>query len=109
MRGARPRFDNKFDTDRLYAYTRAKNQANHRKESWNLSLEQWFELWDNTTLFYNRGTANHNVVLTRLDPSRPWDVTNVKIMNRTHQQRHRDKIVRERRQELKDKMYAVLQ
>jgi len=107
MKGARPRFTNKFDTDRLYAYTRAKNQANFRKESWNITLEEWFGIWHNPMLFYNRGTASHNVVLARIDPLHPWSITNTKVMSRTGQQRYKDKLVQQRRQQIKEKLHAL--
>ena len=106
-KGARPRYNNKFDTDRLYAYTRAKNQATYRKEVWKIDLDQWFGLWNSSTLFYNRGTASHNVVLTRLNPTLPWCIDNIEIMSRTQQQRYKDKLVQQRRQQIKEKLYAL--
>jgi hypothetical protein len=106
-KGARPRFKEKFDTDRLYAYTRAKNQASYRKEVWDIDLDEWFLLWHSQALFYNRGTASHNVVLTRLDPIKPWCLENTEIMCRTQQQRYKDKLVQQRRQQIREKLYAI--
>ena len=57
-----------------------KAQANFRGEEWNLSFEEYYQMWKDD--WHNRGRKGDNVCMTRLDDEGPWDVDNAVIMCR---------------------------
>lgn len=68
------------------AFLRARSQAVFRKEVWELTLDDWFELWT-PDLWLRRGRKRTDLALTRLDWDKPWNKNNVKIMPRLDQLR----------------------
>lgn len=59
----------------------AKAQANFRKEAWNLSFEEYYEMWK--PHWDNRGRKPGNVCMTRKDIDYGWEVGNVMIITRS--------------------------
>jgi hypothetical protein len=78
-------FKDPFEHDRHHGFLKAKAQAMFRKEEWKLSIFQWFKIWHDPAMWYNRGRASDSVTLTRVDPTEPWCVENVIIMTRRKQ------------------------
>jgi len=76
------RYHFKDDTLRSqhHAYNKMKAQAAFRKEAWALTLDDFFELWQEH--WYNRGRSCHNVILARIDPTQPWHKDNAEIISR---------------------------
>jgi hypothetical protein len=58
-----------------------KSQARFRKEAWALTIDDFFELWQEH--WYNRGRGLYNVILARIDSDRPWHKDNAEIIPRS--------------------------
>ena len=59
-------------------YMQQKNQAQWRKEIWELSYDEWYELWGDQV--GNRGRGVGKSMLFRLDKRLPWRLGNCVIM-----------------------------
>lgn len=57
-----------------------RNQAQFRKEEWDLPFEDWLELWGD--LWHKRGRHSDQYCMTRADFDLPWDKTNAIIVTR---------------------------
>jgi hypothetical protein len=58
----------------------AKAQANFRGEGWDMSFEEYYELWQED--WPNRGRGADDMCMTRLDPTGAWTRDNCHIMVR---------------------------
>lgn len=58
----------------------SKAQAIFRDEGWDLTFDEYYELWKDD--WNNRGRKSENMCMTRLDPDLPWTKTNVMIVQR---------------------------
>lgn len=65
------------------AFLRARAQANFRKEGWELTIEDYFELWSKD--WACRGRARNDLVLTRRDHKLSWTRDNVEVVTRYEQ------------------------
>ena len=65
-------------------YLLRKAQANFRGEEWQLSFEDFCYLWSTPELWAQRGRGGDQLVMTRLDPEKPWNLANCLLM--THSQ-----------------------
>lgn len=74
------------------AYNRMKAQAKFRREAWELTLEDFFELWREH--WEDRGRGMHNAVLARIDTTKPWHKLNAEI---TPRWQHIDRVAALRR------------
>ena len=61
-------------------WLRAKAQANFRSEGWDLSFEQFYELWKDD--WNNRGRQPDNVCMGRKDYDEAWTVANTEVITR---------------------------
>lgn len=61
-------------------WLKAKAQANFRKEHWELTFDEWADLWKND--WDNRGRSGDNVCMTRVDPDGAWSKDNTILMSR---------------------------
>jgi hypothetical protein len=67
------------------AWHKARAQAHFRGEIWNLTFEQWVELWgDRWDL---RGRQRGCLCIGRRDPTLPWDTTNTQLVTREEHNR----------------------
>jgi hypothetical protein len=57
-----------------------KNQAQFRKEGWQLDFEPWLDMWRD--LWPQRGRATDEYCMTRVDTDLPWSKDNVMIITR---------------------------
>ena len=70
-------------------WMRARAQANFRKEGWEISFDEFYELWKEHWL--NRGRKPENMCMTRDDYDGPWIIGNVTVVTRAeHLKRQKD-------------------
>lgn len=66
-----------------WTYLRKKSQALYRNEEWDLSIQDWFRLWDESDQWDNRGRHKDSSAMFMIDPERGWSIDNVEIVNRS--------------------------
>lgn len=69
-----------FKHSLYHPWQKARAQANFRSEEWELSFEDFFDLWKDD--WHNRGRKPENMCMTRLDFELPWDRKNTVIITR---------------------------
>jgi hypothetical protein len=75
--------------EQYICWLKAKAQANFRKESWELTFEQYEFLWNQDGSWYQRGRGSDDLLMTRRDSSQPWNKDNCYIeLRRTHLKRN---------------------
>lgn len=57
-----------------------KNQAQWRRESWDLPFDVWVEIWGD--LYEQKGQTSDCMCMTRIDLDLPWHKDNVRIITR---------------------------
>lgn len=62
-------------------FLRSKAQANYRGEPWELSFDQFYELWKDE--WPNRGRKPDDICMTRNDPDSAWDTSNTILITRS--------------------------
>ena len=67
--------------EKYVAYIKHKSQAQYRKESHELTFDDWQYFWT-VENWSNRGRKNTAVILTRKDTEGPWSKANCVIMSR---------------------------
>jgi hypothetical protein len=72
--------DDPYKHSMYLPWLRSKSQARYRNEGWDLTFEQFYELWKNDWL--NRGRQPENVCMVREDYDGPWDTKNTLIVTR---------------------------
>jgi hypothetical protein len=65
---------------KYHPWQMAKAQAVFRQEPWDLSFEDYCNIWQND--WHNRGRTPDSVCLTRRDEDIGWDFENVEIITR---------------------------
>jgi hypothetical protein len=63
-------------------FIQQKNQAQWREEGWDITFEQWKQLWDQSGQWDNRGRQRTCYCMTRIDHLVPWTPDNVEIVTR---------------------------
>ena len=58
-----------------YAYLRLKSQSNYRKEPFNLTEQEFMEVWKDK--IHLKGRAKGQLRMTRIDRTLPWDKDNI--------------------------------
>jgi len=71
-------------------FVEQKNKMIRRGADWQLTLQQWWEIWQESGHWNERGKEAHNYVLARIDTSGPYSVDNVRV------RRQNEKLMRER-------------
>ena len=69
-----------FQHELYHPWQARKAQAKHRKEEWELTFDEFFDLWKDD--WHNRGKLSHNVCMTRIDPELPWNKKNTVLVTR---------------------------
>ena len=64
-------------------FLRSKAQAKFRSEIWELTLEEFYEIWKLD--WHNRGTKSDSACMSRIDTSLPWNKNNTVIIQRSEQ------------------------
>jgi hypothetical protein len=70
-----------------WAWLRKKAQAKFRGESWTLTIEEWFEVWDKSDQWDNRGRHPNSSAVFMRDPELGWHLWNVEVCNRSQRLR----------------------
>lgn len=69
-----------YKHDMYLPWLRAKAQANFRKEGWDMTFEQFYDLWKND--WHNRGRLAENMCMTRKNDTIPWTAENTILITR---------------------------
>lgn len=64
----------------IYKFRNIRNQCKHNGIEWNLTLEQWWDIWQKSGQWKNRGTKKGQYVLARKDKSKPYKIGNVHVV-----------------------------
>lgn len=76
-----------FDTSRV--------QARYRNQDWLLTWEEFYELWNTEDRWTERGVYRESLVMSRVDLSGPWELSNVEIITRLDMLRKEAKFKKE--------------
>ncbi len=66
-----------------HAFLKRKAQANFRNEGWEMTYEEFYDLWKDD--WNNRGRLSHQVCMSRRDDEKPWTRENAYIRLRYDQ------------------------
>lgn len=78
------RYKDEFDHVRHIAYLRMKAQCKFRSEPFDLTIEEFFELWPQE-LWSQRGMRAEQLVMVRQDPEGSWTKSNCLVVTRYQQ------------------------
>jgi len=68
--------------DKYYAWQKHRAQAKYRREDYELTWEQWEDLWQDE-YWFKRGRHTDCYCLMRLDFTDSWRIDNVEIVERS--------------------------
>ena len=63
---------------------RAKAQAKFRNEGWELTIEEYTNMWLENDNYKSKGRGSYDLSLQRLDYDLPWSTDNCVIQERYH-------------------------
>ena len=86
-----------LDHLKYLAWNQHRNQSIFRNEPWDITFEQYKELWKHR--WHQRGRTKDTYCLTRIDYDQPWTWDNVEIIGRADHNRRQSEH-RQRRQGL---------
>jgi hypothetical protein len=72
------------------SWSRMKAQAKYRDEGWDLTWEQYQEIWADK--WHLKGRGREDLCLTRIDWTGPWSITNVSLVFRIEHLRKQSKV-----------------
>ena len=58
-------------------HQRNRAQAKYRGQEWNISVEEFIELWMEDDRYKHRGRDTNSLCMTRIDKHKPWQPDNV--------------------------------
>lgn len=73
-----------LDHDRHVAFLRARCQARYRGEEWDMTIEDWFDMWPRE-MWACRGRGYSDLCMIRVDIHEPWSKSNCQIVTRYEQ------------------------
>ena len=85
-----------IDRDRALGFHRARAQAEFRYEDWELTLEEWCEIWPDER-WALRGRDVDDLCMTREDLDGAWSKDNIILMTRRDQLKRKEQYMRHRR------------
>lgn len=71
-----------FSHARHYGFLKTRSSARSRGEDWQLTIEEYFALWEDEDVWNQRGKSTDSYVLTRRDRDRPWTLENSEVIRR---------------------------
>lgn len=79
------RYSDQFDHDRFQPFLKARAQANFLHQGWELTFEDFCELWPTRELWERRrrSTEPDSLCLSRRDTERPWTRSNTVRIDRS--------------------------
>jgi len=72
-------FDSGWPSEVRRAFTRARAQANRRNAPWEMTIDEWFDIWESSGLWEKRGRVAGTYFMRRLDDQDAWYPQNVEI------------------------------
>lgn len=78
------KFKDEIEHQKHWGFLRARAQANYRKEGWEMTMEEYFEIWRDD-LWANRGRKPESYCMVRVDPEKAWSIDNCIIVYRYQQ------------------------
>lgn len=78
------KFKDEVEHAKHWAFLRQKAQANFRQEGWDMTMEEFFEMWRDD-LWANRGRGADKYCMVRVDVEKPWSLDNCIIILRYQQ------------------------
>lgn len=79
MRKKRETFDPKWPQEIKHAFTRSRAQAKLRGAEWCMTIDEWFDMWDNSGLWEERGRVLGTYYMRRIDDGGPWHPSNIEF------------------------------
>jgi hypothetical protein len=76
-----------LDHDKFVKWHKHRSQARFRGEPYDLTFQDWLDIWRDPQDWYNRGTSCDAVCLTMSDLELGWTKGNVEIITRAEQLR----------------------
>ena len=76
------KYKDPFDHDRHRKFLLGKAQAEFRNEGWELTVEEFFQLWPTQEVWSQRGRASHCLCASRIDDEKAWSKDNVELLTR---------------------------
>lgn len=73
--------DDEIMRDKYYAWQKHRAQANFRGETYELTFDEWQQLWPDD-LWFKRGRNSEDLCLTRYDFAGEWAIHNVTVCSR---------------------------
>lgn len=67
--------------DKYYAYLKHRAQAKFRGETYNLTFDEFANVWEDE-LWFERGRSADSMCLSRIDFEGPWETSNIEVMSR---------------------------
>jgi len=64
------------------AWLRARAQARFRGETWEITFDDWLEIWGDQ--WHLRGRSRNSLMMMRRDWRQPWSRSNTWLGNRAH-------------------------
>jgi hypothetical protein len=84
---------------RYLQWLQQRNQAQFRKEGWELEFDDWLDLWG-TNIQY-RGRKKGSMTMVRIRYDEPWSKLNARIVDRLEHSRVQREMIIAKRQELR--------
>jgi hypothetical protein len=80
--------------DLFYQCQRSRAQARFRGEQWQITEQQYIDLWLKDDRYLRKGRGVDQLCMTLVDPELPWHIDNVKIISRLEHYRRSSLIKR---------------
>lgn len=61
---------------------RSRAQAKFRNEVWEITEQEYIDLWTRDGAYLSKGRGSDDLTMTRLDKDKPWSIDNVVILTR---------------------------
>ena len=68
---------------------RSRAQAKYRGQEWLITEQEYVDLWMKDDRYKFKGRNRENICMTRIDKTKPWQVSNVVFENRAEHYRKR--------------------
>lgn len=78
------KFKDPIEHAKHWGFLRQRAQANFRGEGWEMTLEEFFEMWPDE-LWAQRGRKSESYCMVRVDIEKPWSYDNCVIILRYQQ------------------------
>lgn len=81
-----------FDWERNHFFVRMRSQALFRGEGWQLTQEDFNQIWSTPELWARKGRGGQDLCLSLIDHRGPWHPDNVHIVQRAEHIRYHNRL-----------------